>query len=99
MTCARAAGTPSSANINAAATLTDFIMTYLLRAFVFFPVRLSETGAIVDRQSVDLGPRKFCGDCPHAPVHIVAPITRGIRLELQDEVFLPLLGKNGGLDR
>ena len=54
-------------------------------------LKLSEAGAIVGGQSIDLGRRQPRGDRSHAPVDIVAAITGGIHLELRDEVVPPLL--------
>src|SRR5262249_41889548 len=62
-------------------------------------VELSETRSIIHPQSFDLRRRKFCGDCSHATINIVAAMTRGIFLQLQDNVVFPLLGKDRGLNR
>src|SRR5262249_60143401 len=62
-------------------------------------VELSETRSIIHPQPIDLGRREFCGDCSHAPVNVVAAMTCGIFLQLQDNVVFPLLGKNGRIDR
>src|SRR5262249_42690884 len=62
-------------------------------------LKLSETGSIVYRQAIDLGRRKLVGDCSDAPINVIAVITRGIGLQLQDDVFFALLGKNRGLNR
>src|SRR5262245_47322417 len=62
-------------------------------------VELSETRSLIPRQSLDLGRRKFCGDCSHAPINVIATMTGSILLQLQDDVVFPLLGKDRGLNR
>src|SRR5262245_1035734 len=68
-------------------------------SFLQLSAELSEPRPIISRQSIDLGRRELRGDCPHAPVHVVASLARGIHLQLQHYVFLSLLGENGRLDR
>src|SRR5262249_57634403 len=61
-------------------------------------VQLPEAVSIVGCQTIDLGRREPRGDRSHSPIDVIAAVTGGIHLQLQDEVIPTLLGQNGGLD-
>ena len=60
---------------------------------------LLKSGPVIGSQAINLRLRQFRGDNSHSSIDIIAPLARGIHLQLQDNVLLHLLGKNGRFDR
>src|SRR6516164_2957837 len=61
--------------------------------------RLSETRPIICRQAVDLTISQLYGDGAHSAVNVIATLPGREHFELGGQVFFPLLGKDGCIDR